>query len=237
MVGVVEDAWIVTLGQNVTLSEDAAMRPAKIADGVTIGPRSRIAANLSIGVDAYIAADADVTTSVPAGGIVAGSPAVLIGMRAPLYCHDVVDWQGGVKPLPVAGVTLVLLPQVSDVRGSLVVGEFGVHVPFAVSRYFMVFGVPDGAVRGGHAHYRCSQFLLCVRGQCSVIVDDGQQRVEVLLDTPQLGLYLPPMTWGIQYRYSHDAVLLVFASHAYDTGDYIRDYHSFLALRRDSHKV
>lgn len=213
------------------------MRPARIPDSVTIGPGSRIAANLSIGVDAYIAADADVTTSIPAGGIVAGSPASLIGMRAPLYCHEVGALQGGCKPLPVAGVTLVSLPQVSDARGSLVVGEFGAHVPFAVSRYFMVFGVPDGAVRGGHAHYSCSQFLLCVRGQCSVIVDDGQQRAEVLLDTPKLGLYLPPLIWGIQYRYSHDALLLVFASHAYDTGDYIRDYHSFLALRQDNRNV
>ncbi|RMU44346.1 hypothetical protein ALP29_201315 [Pseudomonas syringae pv. avii] len=38
------------------------------------------------------------------------------------------------------------------------------------------------------------------------------------------------MTWGIQYRYSQDAVLLVFASHYYDAGDYIRNYEEFKSL-------
>jgi hypothetical protein len=38
------------------------------------------------------------------------------------------------------------------------------------------------------------------------------------------------MTWGIQYRYSPDAALLVFASHHYDPDDYIRDYDEFRQL-------
>jgi hypothetical protein len=38
------------------------------------------------------------------------------------------------------------------------------------------------------------------------------------------------MTWGVQYKYSEDAVLLVFASHAYDPEDYIRDYDNYLKL-------
>jgi WxcM-like protein len=36
------------------------------------------------------------------------------------------------------------------------------------------------------------------------------------------------MIWGTQYRYSADAVLLVFASHPYDSGDYIRTYDEYL---------
>jgi len=43
-------------------------------------------------------------------------------------------------------------------------------------------------------------------------------------------LYLPPMTWWIQYRYSQDAVLMVFASHRYDAADYIRNYDEFKML-------
>ena len=48
--------------------------------------------------------------------------------------------------------------------------------------------------------------------------------------TPQRGLYLTPMTWGIQYRYSADAMLMVFASHHYDAADYIREYDEFMAV-------
>ena len=90
-------------------------------------------------------------------------------------------------------------------------------------------GVPGREVRGEHAHRRCKQFLVCVRGQFSVVADDGQQRVEVSLDSPNRGLYLPPMTWGIQYKHSADAVMLVFASDHYDASDYIRSYDQFIA--------
>jgi hypothetical protein len=40
------------------------------------------------------------------------------------------------------------------------------------------------------------------------------------------------MVWAAQYRYSPDAVLLVFASDYYDADDYIRDYDTFLSLVR-----
>jgi hypothetical protein len=89
--------------------------------------------------------------------------------------------------------------------------------------------VPGAEVRGEHAHLECHQFLICVRGSCAVVADDGTRREEILLDRPNKGLHLPPMTWGIQYRYTEDAVLLVLASHNYAAEDYIRSYDAFLA--------
>jgi len=38
------------------------------------------------------------------------------------------------------------------------------------------------------------------------------------------------MVWGIQYKYSEDAVLLVLASGKYDPASYIRDYSEFREL-------
>jgi len=35
----------------------------------------------------------------------------------------------------------------------------------------------------------------------------------------------------VQYRYTAEAMLLVFASEYYDASDYIRDYEQFRALR------
>jgi hypothetical protein len=37
-----------------------------------------------------------------------------------------------------------------------------------------------------------------------------------------------PLVWGVQYKYSEDAILLVLASEAYNSKDYIRDYKEFL---------
>ena len=62
-----------------------------------------------------------------------------------------------------------------------------------------------------------------------MVVDDGTTRLELFLDDPAIGLYIPNMVWAIQYKYSRDAVLLVLASHPYDSSDYIRDYDEYLA--------
>ena len=51
-----------------------------------------------------------------------------------------------------------------------------------------------------------------------------------MLDDPATGVYVPPKVWSVQYDYSADAALLVFASHAYDADDYVRDYEAFRRL-------
>src|SRR5262249_55318363 len=78
------------------------------------------------------------------------------------------------------------------------------------------------------------QLLICLRGTCSVVFDDG--RGEIRLDRPDVGIYIPAMIWSMQYRYSPDALLMVFPdamlmvrTDRYDVADYIRDYDDFLA--------
>jgi dTDP-4-dehydrorhamnose 3,5-epimerase-like enzyme len=114
-------------------------------------------------------------------------------------------------------------------RGNLTAAEVGRDLPFVPKRYFLVMQVPSDETRGAHAHRRCAQYLTCIAGACSVVVDDGRARQEVRLDDPCVGLYVPPKVWAIQYRYTRDAVLLVLASDPYDPDDYVRDYEAFLA--------
>ncbi len=129
---------------------------------------------------------------------------------------------------PPAG--LVELKAVVDAKGSLVVAEIADQLPFSAARVFVISGVPEGEPRGIHAHRRCEQFLICVNGSVKAMVDDGDRRRVLTLDRPSLGLYMPALTWGTQYDYSPDAVLVVLASHPYDAGDYIHDYDEFVAL-------
>lgn len=221
------------IGPNVAFVEGA---PIVVKRGVQIGANATVHAGLTLAAHAVVRPGAVVGRSVPPGAIVDGNPASIVGYV------DTRAGPAGVAPhrpaaaaaptierLGVGGVTLHHLPVVPDLRGSLTVGEFERQIPFTPKRYFIVFGVPSREVRGEHAHRECHQFLICVRGSCSVVADDGRQRVEVDLDAPQRGLYLPPMTWGIQYKYSADAMLLVFASQHYDAADYIREYDEFLA--------
>jgi hypothetical protein len=39
---------------------------------------------------------------------------------------------------------------VNDIRGNLSVGEFARDIPFSPKRYFLIFNVPSGEVRGVH---------------------------------------------------------------------------------------
>lgn len=236
----------VFIGPNATFTNDRFPRSkvypetfAKtlIRRGASIGANATILPGLEIGAGAMIGAGAVVTRSVPPNAIAVGNPARIVGYVETQHASSVIappsDRKGtGVVATSVAGVTLHHLPHIEDMRGSLSVGEFERSVPFLPKRYFLVFDVPSREIRGEHAHRQCHQFLICVRGTCSVVADDGQNRQEFLLDRPNLGLYLPAMTWGTQYKYSNDAVLLVFASDYYDAADYIRNHDEFMALVR-----
>lgn len=232
----------VFIGPNVTFSNDKFPRSklhqcevlrTDIDSGASLGAGATILPGLKIGRNAMIGAGAVVTRSVPPNAIVVGNPARIVGY-ANAQNHAAAEpvsnaAQSAAAPVSrVAGVSLVTMPHIADIRGSLTVGEFERSVPFQAKRYFMVFDVPSVETRGEHAHRECHQFLICVRGRVSVVADDGTSREEFLLDRPNLGLHLPAMVWGIQYKYSPDAVLLVFASHYYDGADYIRDYSDFL---------
>lgn len=129
----------------------------------------------------------------------------------------------------VKGVRIYTMRTIIDTqRGNLTVGEFGSELPFLPKRYFLTYQVPGETTRGEHAHIQCHQFLICVRGTCAVIVDDGCQREEFALGDPSVGIYVPPMVWATEYKHSHDSTLMVFASDRYDPNDYIRDYDEFL---------
>ena len=93
-----------------------------------------------------------------------------------------------------------------------------------------MYDVPNESVRGAHAHRFCAQMLVCLAGGVSCLVDDGSAREEIRLDSPTVGLHIPAMIWGTQWKYTRDAVLLVLASHPYDSADYIREYEEYLAL-------
>ena len=234
------DAFI---GPNASFANDrfprSRQKPDKflvttIHDSASIGAGAVVLPGLEIGRNAMVAAGAVVTRSVPPNAVVVGNPAKIVGYvdaaRGEEAGVSTAAPEVGISATRVNGVTLHRLPRVADIRGSLTVGEFNRSIPFAVRRYFMVFDVPSVETRGEHAHRKCHQFLICVRGSCAVVADDGVNRQEFLLDRQDLGIHLPPMVWGIQYKYSADAVLLVFASHYYDSADYIRSYSEFRQL-------
>ncbi len=135
------------------------------------------------------------------------------------------------RPSRVPGVLSIDLPVISDARGSLSFAQCHDHLPFQPQRYFVVYGVPQGQERGGHAHKSQSQFLACVKGAFTLKVDDGTIAEEFRLSAPSTGIFLPPCIWSTQTDFTPDAVLLVLVNDLYSANDYICDYSSFGELR------
>jgi UDP-2-acetamido-3-amino-2,3-dideoxy-glucuronate N-acetyltransferase len=221
----------VQLWEGVTLEDDVFVGPnaTRVKHGASIGANATILPGITIGSEAMIGAGAVVTRDVPARAIVIGNPGYVTGYM------DYEDARvqprtptSETTPL-VGGAMLYHLPRITDHRGDLSFAELNQSLPFPVSRYFVVFGVPSREIRGEHAHRTLDQFLIAVHGSCSVRLFDGERSEEIVLDRPECALHVPPMVWTTQYKYSPDAVLVVLASEVYREQDYIRDFEEYRA--------
>lgn len=235
----------VFIGPNATFTNDLFPRSKKypseftrtqIEAGASVGANATILAGCRIGKNAMVGAGAVVTRDVPPNAIVVGNPARITGYVSTASVTHVQSNRvssadsGEIVHSVIPGVQFFHLPIIPDMRGNLSFAEYGQYLPFIPRRYFLVFDVPSREVRGEHAHKTLHQFLVCVKGSCAVMVDNGKVREEYSLDSPGAAVHIPPMVWGVQYKYSSDAVLLVLASDVYSAEDYIRDYDLFLEL-------
>ncbi len=119
-----------------------------------------------------------------------------------------------------------------DERGSLVAFEEQKNLPFDVKRAFYIFDTKCDAHRGCHANKNSQFVLVVISGSCRIRLDDGVTRSDILLNKPNLALFLDNMVWKEMYEFSYNAVLLVFSSHKYDETEYVRTHEEFLRLVR-----
>lgn len=134
------------------------------------------------------------------------------------------------SPVGVEECKLIELPSVEDPQGNLVFGEGERHVPFPIARVYHVYDVPADAKRGGHAHRRIEQLVICLNGGFEVGVEDGSQSDSFIMDNPRFGLYLPPMIWHDLTGFAAGSAYYVVSSGVYDETEYIRDYDEFQRL-------
>lgn len=131
-------------------------------------------------------------------------------------------------------IQLVQLQAHGDARGALVALEDTKNVPFEIRRVYYLFATQPEIRRGLHAHLKLKQMLIAVRGSCRILLDDGKEKVNILLDDPTQGLIIDSLIWREMYQFSEDCVLLVLANQHYDESDYIRDYDIFTKTVRQA---
>ncbi|EMM5120254.1 sugar 3,4-ketoisomerase [Providencia stuartii] len=125
-------------------------------------------------------------------------------------------------------INTIEFKKLGDDRGSLVSLEQNKNIPFEIKRIYYIFGTKNGVSRGFHAHKNLQQVAICVKGSCRFLLDDGKTKEEIILDSPDTGLYINNFIWREMHDFSEDCVLMVLASELYDESDYIRNYQDFL---------
>lgn len=115
-----------------------------------------------------------------------------------------------------------------DKRGKLVALESGIDLPFEIKRVYYMFDTLPNESRGFHAHTKLEQLIIAMDGACRFILDDGNKRESILLNRPDVGLYIGPGMWREMHDFSYGCKLVVLASEHYDEKEYIRNYEDFL---------
>lgn len=125
---------------------------------------------------------------------------------------------------------LIELPVHGDKRGKLVAIENLKEIPFEIKRMYYMFDTLPNESRGFHAHKDLEQLIIAMDGACRFILDDGKTRESILLNRPDVGLYIGPGMWREMHDFSYGCKLVVLASKPYDENEYIRNYDDFLKI-------
>ena len=115
-----------------------------------------------------------------------------------------------------------------DSRGKLVALENLREIPFEVKRVYYMFDTLPNESRGFHAHKNLEQIIIAMDGCCTFLLDDGNRKEKVLLNRPDVGLYIGKNMWREMHDFSYGCKLVVLASDYYDEKEYIRNYDEFL---------
>ena len=137
-------------------------------------------------------------------------------------CTKISSYSMNEEILP-KGVQLIELPHYLDKRGLLCFLEENVQIPFPVQRVFWITDVPEGKVRGGHAHWTCDEAVFAVTGSFEIEVDDGSQHFTTRLSSPERGLTIPAGVWCELRDFAPGTVCVVMASQPYDASGYALD--------------
>jgi hypothetical protein len=114
--------------------------------------------------------------------------------------------------------------------GTLVPFSLIKDIPFKTKRIFVIYGNKN-FVRGNHAHYKCSQFLVPIYGSIDVEYENNIIKTTKKINyINKQGLLLKPKTWcKIKFK-TNNSILMVFCDREYEFKDYIEKYNDFLKI-------
>lgn len=136
----------------------------------------------------------------------------------------------------IADIQLLDFPKVLDERGNLSFIQNSDQIPFDIERIYLIYDVPGGAIRGGHAYRQNQEVIIAISGSFDLVVNDGQSKVKYSLNRSYYGLYVPNGLWRQLENFSTNSLCLIIASQPYEENDYVRDFNEFKSIvNNESH--
>lgn len=131
--------------------------------------------------------------------------------------------------MEISDCQMIMLPKFLDPRGNLSFFESQIHVPFEILRTYLIYDVPGGEIRGGHAFKEQKEFIVALSGSFDVVVKDKKGKESRFnLNRSYMGLLIPNGIWRHLENFSTNSVCLVSSSTLYSADDYIRNLDDFL---------
>ena len=126
---------------------------------------------------------------------------------------------------------LIKIKTLKGEKGNLSILDKENNLPFDIKRIFYVYDIKKNIERGGHAHNKLKQFIWAINGVIEVksISREGVKK-SFLLDNPNIGLFIPELTWTSQHIKSDNTIYCVAASNYYDESEYLRNWEEFQNL-------
>ena len=137
-------------------------------------------------------------------------------------CAKITEMNMNDEILP-RGVQRIQLSQNVDERGALSFLEGGKDIPFKVERVFWITDVPEGQMRGAHAHWTCHEALFPVTGSFEIEVDDGERCCTLQMNRPNEGILISAGVWCELRHFAPGTACIVMASQPYDASGYAHD--------------
>jgi UDP-2-acetamido-3-amino-2,3-dideoxy-glucuronate N-acetyltransferase len=114
--------------------------------------------------------------------------------------------------------------------GTLVPFSLFNDIPFKTKRIFVIYGNKN-FVRGNHAHYKCTQFLVPIYGTMKIELEDKKSKKLIKINfKKKQGILMKPKTWCKIRFMSYNSILMVFCDREYEYKDYIEKYSDFLKI-------
>ncbi len=117
--------------------------------------------------------------------------------------------------------------KIVEINGSLVPIYLDKFSNFRINRLFILLGEKN-YIRGNHAHKKCSQIFIPIRGKIELEIINKKKIKVVLSPKKKKMLLVPPINWCKIKFLENKSSLLVLCNKKFSENEYIRSYAKFL---------